>query len=58
MRNRFSQADLEAQHEADAFMIDGYAKRVRRGLERPFGSVRWKVGAPDTHQDSVVYVGP
>ena len=58
MRDRFTQADLESQHEADAFMIDGYAKRVRRGLERPFGSVRWKVGAPDTHQDGVVYVGP
>lgn len=58
MRDRFTQADLETQRKADVFTMDGHAKRVRRGLERPFGSVRWKVGTPDPNQDTVAYMGP
>ncbi len=58
MRDRFTQADMDAQHDADAFVMEGQAKRIRRALDRPFGSVRWKVETPDSLQDTVVYVGP
>lgn len=58
MRDRFTQADLEAQRRADAFMMEGYVRRIRRGLDRPFGSVRWQAATPDHHQDSVAYLGP
>ncbi len=58
MRDRFTQADMEAQQKADAFTMESHDKRIRRGLERPFGSVRWKGATPDSHQDSVAYLGP
>ncbi|MDH4040767.1 MAG: MFS transporter [Gammaproteobacteria bacterium] len=58
MRDRFTQADLDAQAAVDMFIMPGEPKRIRRGLERPFGSVRWKVDTPDPHADGVVYTGP
>lgn len=58
MRDRFTQADMQAQAAASALTVDGKISRIRRGLERPFGSVRWKAGTPDPQQDSVVYMGP
>ena len=58
MRDRFTQADLDAQSSANALTINGRITRVRRGLERPFGSVRWKANTPDPKQDSVVFLGP
>ncbi len=58
MRDRSTQADLNAQNIANRFLIPGKPKRVRRGLERPFGSVRWKGSTPDNQQDRVVYMGP
>ncbi|MBL4826875.1 MAG: hypothetical protein JKY66_04045 [Spongiibacteraceae bacterium] len=58
MRDRFTQADREAQAVADAFIIKGESKRIRRKLERPLGSVRWKVETPDTHQDDLPYMAP
>ena len=57
MRDRFTQADLNAQAAVDKFLIAGQSKRIRRGLERPFGSVRWKVDTPDPHGDPSVYMG-
>ena len=57
MRDRSTQADINAQAEAEAFLMSGEAVRIRRGLERPFGSVRWKITTPDTKQDSPVYLG-
>ncbi len=58
MRDRFTQADIEAQSAATSLTIDGKITRIRRGLERPFGSVRWKENTPDPHQESVVFMGP
>jgi predicted MFS family arabinose efflux permease len=58
MRDRFTQADLDAQAAVDKFIVAGESKRIRRGLERPFGSVRWKVDTPDAHEDALVYIGP
>jgi MFS family permease len=58
MRDRFTQADVAAQADVDSFILEGAAKRVRRRLERPFGSVRWRADSPDPHQETVSYLGP
>ena len=57
-RERFTQADLEAQASADAFITEDIPKRVRRRLERPFGSVRWRADSPDPQQGTIGYLGP
>ncbi|MCO5793817.1 MAG: MFS transporter [Blastomonas sp.] len=57
-RDRYTQADLRAQTRADAYLVTGFVKQVRRQLERPFGSVRWQKDSPDTRQDAVNYLGP
>jgi len=46
-RSRYTQADREIQLKADSFHVQGTGPRVRRRLERPFGSVRWHADAPD-----------
>lgn len=56
--DRFTQADLDTQAKANTFTIDGKPSHVRRGLERPFGSVRWKATTPDSQQDTMPYLGP
>ena len=58
MRDRYTQADVDLQEEADAFNRSGHGRRVRRRLERPFGSVRWKADSPDTSVTPVGYIGP
>lgn len=58
MRDRFTQADIEAQSAANSLTTDGTISGIRRGLERPFGSVRWKAGTPDPQQESVAYIAP
>ncbi|MEO6248252.1 MAG: MFS transporter [Sphingomicrobium sp.] len=58
MRDRFTQADLDAQSAAQAFIVDGTIKHVRRRLERPFGSVRWRADSPDPQQGTIGYFGP
>lgn len=40
LRTRFTQADIEAQKQADAFTLPLDRPRVRRRLEQPFGSIR------------------
>jgi len=56
MRDRFTQADREIQNLALAFSSkDGV--RIRRKLERPFGSVRWKQDTPDHQAEGISYVG-
>lgn len=57
-RDRYTQADLQAQLAADAFLVAGSEKIIRRRLERPFGSVRWQSDTPDNRQDAVGYLGP
>ena len=46
-RNRATLADLQAEKVADSFHRGSLEGRVRRRLERPFGSVRWKADSPD-----------
>ena len=57
LRDRFTLADQAAQVAADAFVVAGWQKAVRRRLERPFGSVRWQADSPDPQFEGT-YFGP
>jgi MFS family permease len=46
-RARFTEADREVQASAQALHLGGEGPRVRRRLERPFGSVRWQAETLD-----------
>lgn len=58
MRARYTQAEFELQELADSFNRSGHGHRVRRLLERPFGSVRWRADSPDLYQGPVGYIVP
>jgi MFS family permease len=57
-RSRFTRSDRELQALADAFHTPGDGSRVRRRLERPFGSVRWRADTPDPHRDPITIFTP
>ena len=46
-RNRATQSERKLHQEAIAFHVGPEPIRIRRMLERPFGSVRWKEETPD-----------
>ena len=51
--SRYTEADLQMQAAADAY--DMAAERsVRRRLERPLGSVRWRADTPDPQGDRMI----
>ncbi len=52
-RSRFTHLDRKLQASADAFNRGDRGARVRRYLERPFGSVRWRAASPDPHGESI-----
>ena len=58
MRDRFSQADRALHEAARAYCRRAGGLQVRRKLERPFGSVRWKADTPDPRHDTIGYLGP
>ncbi|GFE90676.1 MFS transporter [Steroidobacter agaridevorans] len=58
LRSRFTHADRELQTLADAYHIAGPGHRVRRRLERPFGSVRWRAETPDPNRDPISIYTP
>lgn len=58
MRERFTQADVAVQQRARSFDRNRHGLRVRRRLERPFGSVRWRADTPDPQQGVIDYIGP
>jgi MFS family permease len=58
LRTRFTHSDRELQGLADAFHTTGPGVRVRRRLERPFGSVRWRAETPDPRRDSISIYTP
>ncbi len=58
MRDRYTQADYDVQEQADAFIRSGQGRLVRRRLERPYGSVRWKADSPDVFKGPVDFIGP
>src|SRR6195952_3412766 len=53
-RNRSTQSERELHVRAMAFHIGIEPVRVRRMLERPFGSVRWKEDTPDRAANEVL----
>lgn len=55
-RNRWTKAERALDREALAFHVGPEPVRIRRMLERPFGSVRWKEEVPDHAADEVVAV--
>lgn len=57
-RSRFTAADRELQIQADAFHTPGEGPRVRRRLERPFGSVRRSDDSPRSGSEHMPLVGP
>lgn len=58
LRSRFTHADRELQAMADGYHIAGPGHRVRRRLERPFGSVRWRAETPDPSRDPISIYTP
>ena len=54
-RSRFTQSDLTVQAAANAYRTPDVERRVRRMLERPFGSVRWRADTPDQGEAVGVY---
>lgn len=58
MRGRATQADRDVQAEADSFHMRDECPRIRRRLERPFGSVRWRAESPDPHHDNIGLLVP
>ncbi len=56
LRDRYTQSDLDIQAAADSFNR-ARCRRVRRWLERPYGSVRWKADSPDPKTVTVGYLG-
>ena len=58
MRDRYTQTEYDIQEQADGFNRSGAGRRVRRTLERPYGSVRWKADSPDPYKGTVDYIGP
>jgi len=55
-RNRATQSERALHQEAIAFHIGPEPVRIRRMLERPFGSVRWKEETPDQAANEVLPV--
>jgi predicted MFS family arabinose efflux permease len=58
MRGRYTQTDFDIQAQADGFNRSHHGRRVRRRLERPFGSVRWKAESYDPQQETIGYIAP
>ena len=57
-RSRLTQSDRELQAQADVFCLHAQGTRVRRRLERPFGSVRWLADTPDVKQAPITIYTP
>jgi MFS family permease len=55
-RNRATQSERALHQRAQAFHVGPDPVRVRRMLERPFGSVRWKDDTPDRAANEVLPV--
>ena len=58
IRDRQTAADREAQEAVSALLIEGEIPVVRRRLERPFGSVRWRADSPDPRKESTAMILP
>lgn len=54
-RDRATQSDREVEQKAAQFDCSFGGIRVRRRLERPIGSVRWRADTPDQGDATLVY---
>ena len=57
-RSRATQSDIATEERANTYHIGSHTNRVRRRLERPFGSVRWQAETPDRGDESVNIFAP
>lgn len=57
-RNRWTQSERALDNQAMAFHEGPEPARVRRMLERPFGSVRWKDEVPDLAPNELEVIAP
>jgi predicted MFS family arabinose efflux permease len=57
-RSRITQSDMALQDAIRAYRVPGSRSRVRRRLERPFGSVRWRADTPDPRTDPIAIYAP
>lgn len=58
-RDRLTAADVQAHEHAQSFNIEGERRQnIRRMLERPFGSVRYRADTPDPLLDGVEIYTP
>ncbi|WP_174274115.1 MFS transporter [Sphingomonas bacterium] len=57
-RSRFTLSDLALQKLADGFCRPDGIRRIRRRLERPFGSVRWRADSPDPQSEPIPIFAP
>jgi hypothetical protein len=55
-RSRSTQSERALHQRAQAFHLGPDPVRIRRMLERPFGSVRWKEDSPDRAANEVLPV--
>jgi MFS family permease len=53
-RDRATQTDREIEQQAAEYHISSEARRVRRRLERPVGSVRWRSDTPDPGDTGII----
>jgi len=58
LRDRFTHGDRAVQDRVEALNSLQDNKRVRRRLERPYGSVRWRAETPDSRYDELDPVLP
>lgn len=58
LRSRFTHSDAALQDATRAFLKPGARLHVRRRLERPFGSVRWRADTPDLREEPAVTFAP
>jgi MFS family permease len=54
LRSRFTHADRALQEAASGLIKPDSRLRVRRRLERPLGSVRWRADTPDNRDEPLV----
>ena len=55
-RSRPTQSERALQQSAAAFHLGPESVRIRRMLERPFGSVRWKEDSPDRISADIISI--
>lgn len=58
IRDRQTAEDREAQEAVSRLLMEGSSPAVRRRLERPYGSVRWRSDSPDPNNDGTEVIFP